>query len=176
LSSSERAQQARIRQQQSAARWERVAPAIQSLRRAVEENDGDAIRRIANSLVQETKMDLLDVQVVHAQPDTDVVVLQGWHERQWMLAFISRIHLEDYFRRSSVSGKAANLLVDRNIEAFARIISAKYERGEHRPYSRFGATVPRIDVTLADMEGSGEKFFDSVLDVPAGWMSPSGKW
>jgi hypothetical protein len=175
LSSSERAQQARARQQQSAARWERVAPTIQCLRRAIEAGDSAAVSKIANSLAKETAMVLSDVQVVHAQPDGNVVVLQGWHGQQRMLAFISRKHLEDYFRRSGVSGKAANLLVDRNLASFSKIISAKYERGETRPYSRLGTTVPSIDIAMVDMQRSGEQFTDSVLNVPAGWMASDGR-
>ena len=176
LSSTERAQAARARQQQSAARWERVAPLIQKIRRAVEANDQTAILETSKSLVKETNVVLKDFSVVHAQPDSDVVVLHGWHDKQMVLAFIPRIHLEDYFRRARLTGKQANLVVDRNLEAIGRIISAKYERGEYRPYSRFGSTLPRVDINLEDIQMSGEKLTDSVLDLAAGWMSPDGRW
>jgi hypothetical protein len=176
LTSSERAQAVRLRQQQSAARWEKVAPLIQELRRAVDADDGPAVSRIANSLVKETAMVLTGFQVVHAQPNSDLVVLHGWHGKEMVLAFIPKTPLEDHFRRQRLSGKEANLVVDRNLEAFARIISAKYERGEHRPYSRFGSTLPSVDITLEDIETSGETLTDSVLDMPAGWMSSNGRW
>ena len=169
LTSSERAQAVRLRQQQSASRWEKVAPLIQELRRAVEVDDSLSISRIANSLVKETAMVLTGFQVVHAQPDSDLVVLHGWHGREMVLAFIPKLHLEDHFRRQRLSGKQANLVVDRNLEAFARIISAKYERGEHRPYSRFGSTLPSVAITLEDIEASGETLTDSVLDLSAGF-------
>jgi len=176
LTSSERAQAVRLRQQQSAARWEKVAPLIQELRRAVDADDGLSISRIVNSLVKETAMVLTGFQVIHAQPDCDLVVLHGWHKQEMVLAFIPKIHLEDHFRRQRLSGKEANLVVDRNLEAFARIISAKYERGEYRPYSRFGSTLPSVHITLDDIEASGETLTDSVLDLSAGWMSPDGRW
>jgi hypothetical protein len=176
LTSTERAQAARARQQQSAARWERVAPVIQRIRRALEASDEAAILRLAKSLAQETAVSLKDFSVIHAQPDSEVVVLHCWHDKQMVLAFIPKMHLEDALRRDRLTGKEANLVVDRNLEAFARIISAKYERGEYRPYSRFGSTLPRIDINLEDIEASGETLTDSVLDLSAGWASADGRW
>jgi hypothetical protein len=175
LSSTDRANAARARQQQSAARWERIAPHIQKIRRAVEANDQTAILEISKSLAKETNVVLKDFSVVHAQPDSDVVVLHGWHDKQMVLAFIPRIHLEDHFRRNRLTGKQANLVVDRNLEAFGRIISAKYERGEYRPYSRFGSTLPRVDINLDDIQMSREELTDAVLDLAAGWMSADGR-
>jgi len=174
LSSSERAQAARARQQQSAARWEKVAPLIQQLRRAIDIDDVGTVIQTAKSLTKETAMTLANFNVVHAQPDSDFVVLHGWDDKKMVLAFIPTMHLEDHFRRRRLTGKEANLVVDRNIEAFARIISAKYERGEFRPYSRFGSTLPRVDITLEDMETSGETLTDSVLDLTPMWVSVSG--
>ena len=92
--------------------------------------------------------------------NSDYVVLNAMHGKQMVLAFIEVIHLDDHFRRRHMSGREANLVVDRNIEAFARIMSAKYERGEYRPYSRFGSTLPRVDITLHDIDASGEKLTD----------------
>jgi hypothetical protein len=153
-----------------------VAPLIQQLRRAVGGDDRREIARIANALVRETEMTLTGLQVVHAQPDAEFVVLHGWHGRQMVLAFIPTMHLEDHFRRSNrLTGKEANLLVDRNLDAFARIISSKYERGEYRPYSRFGSTLPRVDITLEEIEQSGEEFTDSVLDLTPMWVGPDGR-
>ena len=140
----------------------------------MEADDRNAFENIATALVKETEMVLKHVQVIHAQPDTDYVVLNGLHGTQMVLAFIEVIHLDDYFRRRHMSGREANLVVDRNINAFAHISSAKYERGEYRPYSRFGSTLPRVDITLDDIESSGEQLTDSVLDVKAMWISPNG--
>ncbi len=175
LTSTERAQAARARQQASAARWEKVAPFVQRLRRAVDANDTATAASIAESLVKETEMVLSNLQVVHAQPDSDLVVINGWHGTEMVLAFIPTVHLDDYFRRSHLSGKQANLLVDRNLDAFARIISAKFERGAHRPYSRFGSTLPCIDINLGDLEASGEAMTDSVLDMSLNWASLDGR-
>jgi uncharacterized alpha-E superfamily protein len=175
LSSTERAREARARQQLSAERWEKVAPSIQQLRRALQSGDTAAVENIAHALVKETEMILHHVQVIHAQPDSDYVVLNALHGKQTVLAFIEVIHLDDHFRRRHMSGREANLVVDRNIEAFAGIMSSKYERGEYRPYSRFGSTLPRVDITLDDIEVSGEKLTDSVLSLKAQWVSPNGK-
>jgi hypothetical protein len=154
MTSSQRAQATRARQQQSAARWERVAPLIQQLRKAVEAQDATGVISYAEALTKETAMVLRDFNVIHAQPDSDFVVVHGWHDRQIVLTFIPRMHLED-------------LLVDRNIEAFSHIISAKYERGDYRAYSRSGSTYPRVDITLEDIQSSGESLTDSVLAMDA---------
>ncbi len=176
LTSTERAQAARARQQQSAAKWERVAPIIQHIRRAVEASDDTTILQLAKSLAKETAVLLKDFSVIHAQPDSDVVVVHCWHDKQMVLAFIPKIHVEDALRRDSLTGKQANLIVDRNLDAFAGIISAKYERGEYRPYSRFGSTLPRVDITSEEVETIRESLTDSVLNVSAGWASADGRW
>ncbi len=176
LTSTERAQAARARQQQSAAKWERVAPIIQHIRRAVEASDDATILGLAKSLVKETTVSLKDFSVIHAQPDTDVVVLHCWHDRQMVLAFIPKIHLEDALRRDRLTGKEANLVVDRNLDAFVGIISAKYERGEYRPYSRFGSTMPRVDVMSEEVEAIRGSLTDSVLNLSAGWVASDGRW
>jgi hypothetical protein len=176
MTSTERAQRARARQQQAAARWERVAPLIQEIRRAVETSDDATTLKLAKSIAKETTVLLKDFSVIHAQPDSDIVVLHCWHDRQMVLAFIPKIHLEDALRRESLTGKQANLVVDRNLDAFAGIISAKYERGEYRPYSRFGSTLPLVDVTSEEVEAIRETLTDNVLNLSAGWVSPDGRW
>ncbi len=178
MTSSQRAHAARARQQQSAARWERVAPIIQALRKAIDHNDQAAALEIARSLAKETQMILKNFSVVHAQTDPDVVVVHGYHDRQLVISFVPTMHLEDRFRRHRLTGKLANLLVDRNLNDFASIISAKYERGEYKAYSRAGGTYPRVDITLADIEACDESISDSVLDVAAGagWADANGKW
>src|SRR5262249_329119 len=64
-----------------------------------------------------------------------------------VLAFNPKIHLQDVLRRDPLTSNQANLVVDRNLDVFAAVISDKYERGEYRPYSRFGSSLPRVDVT-----------------------------
>jgi hypothetical protein len=93
-----------------------------------------------------------------------------------VLAFIPRIHLEDHLRYNRLTGKQANMLVQRNLETIAQIVSAKYERGEFRPYSRSGSTLPRVDIGLADIEASEEKLSTDVLNAAGGWATPDGRW
>jgi hypothetical protein len=83
LTSTERPQAARARQQQSAAKWERVAPIVQQIRRAIEARDQAAILEIAKTLTKETAVSLKDFSVIHAQPDTDLIVLHCWDEKKW---------------------------------------------------------------------------------------------
>jgi hypothetical protein len=170
MTSSERARAARERQSQLARRWAKVAPLIQQLRKAVNSGDSASVQRISASLVKETAMMLTNFTVIHAQPDSYSVAVQAWDEHEMVLVFIPREALEDHFRRNGVKGKAANLVVDRNLEAFARIISAKYERGEYRPYARAGSMHRRIDITLEDIQTSGEELSDSVLDMQWSWQ------
>jgi hypothetical protein len=166
LTSSERAQATRARQQQAAARWEKVAPLIQQLRRSIVANDVGSLTAVAQKLVRETAMALTDFQVIHAQPDADVVALHGWDGGQMVLAFVPTSHLDDVFQRAKrLSRKQANLLVDANLAAFGRIISDKYERGEYRAYSRFGATLPRVDLTLEDLALNSSELSASVLEI-----------
>ena len=174
LTSSERARAARGRQQQSASQWEKVAPLIQNLRRAHQSNDFEEIARIVDTMVKETCMVLKNFNVVHAQPDSDQVVLHCWHNDEMVLAFIPKIHLEDNLRCDRLTGKQANLLVQSNLDAISKIVSAKFERGEFRPYSRFGSTIPRVDLVPADIEKNGIKLNENILNGTAGWASAEG--
>jgi hypothetical protein len=168
MTSTERARAVRERQRQKAAYWEKVAPLIQQLRKAVNSRDDAGALVIARSLVKETDVRLTSFAVVHEQPDSYCVIVHAFDGRELVLAFISRRTLEDYFHRDNVTGKSANLVVDRNLDAFARIISGKYERGQHRPYARAGSTLRRLDITLEDIEVSGETLTDGVLDMTWG--------
>ena len=175
LTSSERARAARVRQQQSASQWEKVAPLIQNLRRAHQSNNIGEIAQTVDTLVKETFMVLKNFNVVHAQPDTDQVVLHCWHDDDIVLSFIPRIALEDYLCCERLTGKQANILVQSNLELFSEIVSTKYERGEFRPYSRFGSTLPRVDLGLSDIKSSGKKLITDILRSNSGWASPDGR-
>jgi len=59
--------------------------------------------------------------------------------------------------------RESDSIVDQNIDAFARILTAKYGAGETTVYDSFGQNFPRIDVTLEDPQRSGEQF---TTDVP----------
>lgn len=118
-------------------------------------NNGPAIARIAATLVQATRLAVKELRIVHLRPDQDVVGLSGVHDKQPVLGVIARTHLEDHFRRR-MTAKEANQAVDRNIEAFGRIVAAKVERGDCRSVARAGDVVPCVEITRADIEASGE--------------------
>jgi hypothetical protein len=89
-------------------------------------------------------------------------------KEQLVLAFVFRTAIADCFRTTNrPTMRACNLIVDRNIEAFARIVRAKYERGEASVYQGFGQNFPRVDVTLEDMQRSGKTFTSDVVKAEA---------
>jgi hypothetical protein len=88
-------------------------------RAPLDANDKAAVLSLARSLVKETTVILKDFSVIHAQPNSDVVVLYCWHDKQTVLASIPTVHLEVYFRRERLTGKEANLVVERNLDSFA---------------------------------------------------------
>ena len=98
----------------------------------------------------------------HGGAAVDGVLVHCFDGKQLVLAFISRTALADYFRlpplheelRRGPSLQQCNLLVESNLEAFKRIITAKVERGERGVYDQYGQSYPRVDVTLDDMQGS----------------------
>ena len=91
---------------------------------------------------------LSNVKVVHAQPDTDVVILQGWQDSKMVLGFVETRHLDDYFPAlGHITGKHANLLVDRNIDAFAAIMSEKFQSGHRRLHTRTEIAIGRVKST-----------------------------
>ena len=171
LSSSQRAHATRIRQQRSAEKWEKVAPIIQGLRDAITRGNNELVIAKAEEITKVTEMRLSEFNVIHAQPDGDFVVLHAFHGNEMVLTFIPKMHLEDHLRSSRLSAKQANAIVERNIDAFARIISEKYERGEYRSFSRSGSTLPRVDITLSDIENSGELITDTILQTDVIWKS-----
>jgi hypothetical protein len=88
-----------------------------------------------------------------------------------VLAFVERTGLADYFHMARRPGmRVGNLIVDRNLDAFARLVSAKYARGEVGVYSAGGQSFPRVDITLEDMEQSGEQFTADVLKPEASFQ------
>jgi hypothetical protein len=100
---------------------------------------------------------------------------KSYHERragrQLVLAFVARTALADYFRMPRrPTMRESNLIVDRNLEAFARIVAANYSRGQVGVYSSCGQTFPRVDITLEDIERSGEQFTADVLKLEAAFQ------
>jgi hypothetical protein len=88
-------------------------------RAPLDANDKAAVLSLARSLVKDATVILKDFSVIHAQPNSDVVVLYCWHDKQTVLASIPTVHLKVYFRRERLTGKEANLVVDRNLDSFA---------------------------------------------------------
>jgi hypothetical protein len=114
--------------------------------------------------------------VVHERPDASALLddpLVHCHAgKQLVLAYVSRNALEDRLRVSGGSRITLpewSLVVDRNLEAFKRIIEAKFERGEWQVHSAFGQSNPRLVVTEEDMRRSGDEFTIDVLNLDAGF-------
>ena len=85
-----------------------------------------------------------------------------------VLAFISREAIDDYFRRTALSPRDRNLLIDRNLENLIPVIVGKYDRGEVGEYvGTGGQRFPQVDLSLADLESAPDKLTDSVLDIAA---------
>lgn len=83
--------------------------------------------------------------------------------KQIVLTDIERNALEDYFRvpgDTRISLAQWNLVVDRNLDAFKRIIAGKFERDD---WDVCNAYKQRLRVTLEDMQRSGEEFTIEVL-------------
>lgn len=175
LTSGGRAQAARERQRQSAVKWEKIAGYIQQLRTEVRSHDQSKIADYVKNLINETEVILRELTVIHAQPDAEFVVISALHEDQAVLAFIAKSELENYFLNvlditCNLSSKEANMLVDANLKLFSGIISAKYERGEYRPYLRRGETFPRVDISFKDIKKTGEKLSPEALKAHKSYL------
>ncbi|MCX7354704.1 MAG: hypothetical protein NTY59_07740 [Alphaproteobacteria bacterium] len=152
LTGPERAQALRGRQQDSAGKWTRVAPVIQSLRGAVRAGDLNAVSAAVRALVNETSVTLDRITVIHAHPSSDQTVLEGWDGDRPVLGFVALATLAGYFGRADLTPAQANLLVGQDLAPFARAMEARLERGDYRPYARGGVTVPCIDILLSDFD------------------------
>jgi hypothetical protein len=96
--------------------------------------------------------------------------------KQIVLTYISRQALEDYFRipgDERITLAQWNLVVDRNLDAFKRIIEAKFVRDDWEVHNACGQSYPKLLVTLEDMQRSGEKFTIEVLKLKAGFWRPA---
>jgi hypothetical protein len=91
-----------------------------------------------------------------------------------VLAHVSRAALIDYFRiprEMRITLQQWNLVVDRNLDAFKRIIEGKFERDEWEMQERLGQNYPRMLVPLGNMQRSGEEFTAKVSDLDAGLLA-----
>ena len=103
-------------------------------------------------------MPLANFAVVHEHSEPlNRVLVHCFDGRQMVLVFIPREAIDDYFRRSSLTPRDRNLLVDRNMENLIPVITAKYDCGEVGEYVGSGTQrFPQIDLNLADLEAAPE--------------------
>lgn len=87
--------------------------------------------------------------------------------QQLVLAFVSRNALMDYFHihDERIPLHQWNLVLERNLDAFIRIIEGKYERDEWEAYNSQGQSYPRVLVRLEDMERCGEQLTAEARDL-----------
>jgi hypothetical protein len=120
-------------------------------------------------------MKLSHFAVVHARGGASIVLddplVHCFADKQVVLTCVSRQALMDHFhvpgdRRITLA--QWNLVVDRNLDAFERIIEAKYARGDWELYNTlWGQSFPKIVITLEDMQSSGKEFTMDVLNLDA---------
>ena len=110
-------------------------------------------------------MKLSMFSVVHERGDTapllDDPLIRCQAGEQLVLAYVSRTALMNYFHipgDMQITLQQWSLVVDRNLEAFKRIIEGKFERDEWEVEKRLGQSYPRMLITLDDMQRSGEQF------------------
>jgi hypothetical protein len=108
-------------------------------------------------------MALKDLAVVTGQHSEEGVLLEFWDDAKRRIAVIRRTALDDTFDKLLPFGSPQrrlsmpqwNRIVQENLAAFGRIIEMRYRQG----------LVDRVEVSLADIEGSGEKFTHEALRV-----------
>jgi hypothetical protein len=85
--------------------------------------------------------------------------------------------LGDLFRKSTISQADARRVVSAEIDKFAKVISAKFEKD---PFSFTpnpdAPNVRRYDLTLHDLQVGGQTYSGSVLDAPATVWGKDGKF
>jgi hypothetical protein len=114
---------------------------------------------------------LTQFSVVHEAGDFEGrgTLIHCFDGPQMVLAVVTRTALDDYFPKRRLTNSQRNLLVDRHIEQFERIVTAKYEASAIERYKSpiTGQTFPLVVVTAADLAQSSAALSDSVLDIAA---------
>jgi hypothetical protein len=90
--------------------------------------------------------------------------------KQLVLAYVERQALMDYFRipgGASITLAGWNSVIERNLDAFERIIAAKYDSGDWYRHRAYGQNYPRLFLTLGDIERSGEKLIADFAELEA---------
>lgn len=125
-------------------------------------------------------MVLKNLQIYTQETGHDKVALYDFDGMQMVVAVITTTVLEQCFRHRGLTEVQAKSLVESNIEAFASIISAKYERDEYQrgssPDSPSGRKPLRVNITLEDIETSGKTLTPRALTdiMQPWWGSPGG--
>jgi hypothetical protein len=121
-------------------------------------------------------MKLSHFAVVHARGGAsatlDDPLVHCFGDKQVVLTYVSRQALMDYFRVPGdrrITLAQWNLVVDRNLDAFKRIIEAKYARGDWQVHNTLGQSFSKLVITLDDMQTSGQEFTIEVLNLDAGF-------
>lgn len=122
-------------------------------------------------------MKLSTFVVVYACQDSlNGPLVHCYADKQLVLTYVAREALQDYFRIPGdmrITPEQWNLVVDRNLDAFRRIIEAKYECDDWQVHNAFGQNYPKLVVTLDDMQRSGEEFTIDVLNLNAAFRPRS---
>jgi hypothetical protein len=125
--------------------------------------------------MEDDPMALKNFRVVTAKHSEEGVAVEFWDGEERRIAVVQRTALDDTFDQRLGYGRGDrrlsvpqwNRLVEENLPAFQRIVTATYEReaSAKRP-------VERVEVILSDIQGSGEKFTGEAL-LDAGLASRS---
>jgi hypothetical protein len=104
-------------------------------------------------------MALSEFEVIEQQPDTDgSVSIVAYDGKQRVVAFVGRAAIDDYsskyFGCPDLNTRQRMFLLrsPNNLDAVAKLISAKYARGETSLYHGYGSTLRRVDIELSDLE------------------------
>lgn len=110
---------------------------------------------------------LQDFNVIQSDHLYDGVLIYCQNGRSPVFALVTNTTLEDYFKRggTGLTRQEANLVVDRNLQAFSQIVDAKFQQGTNATHPGGSDAHPLVHVTLDDMQQSGEAFTDSVVDM-----------
>jgi hypothetical protein len=115
-------------------------------------------------------MNLSNFVVVRDHTDlANRALIQCFDGNRTVLVSITQHALGDYFHRSDLTPRQRDLLIDRNLEVLAPVISDKYERGEFRahfdPIGRPFA--PLVELTLGDLQRAPFRLSDTVIEIDA---------
>jgi hypothetical protein len=98
----------------------------------------------------------------------DDALVHCFDDNQLVLAYVSQDALMDYFqvpRDRRVTLAEWNLVLNRNLDAFKRIIQLKYANGAWEVHNTpVGHSFRKLIITLGDMQRSGLKFTMEALN------------